>query len=56
MTSPLEKSSSSEWLNFDCPFVRKHYGTHNMQGLQSKYTGKGVTWYSVISSGPGQEG
>lgn len=45
-----------EWLNFDCPFVRKHYDSKNMQGLQEKYTGKKVVWYSVISSGPGQEG
>jgi peroxiredoxin len=45
-----------EWLNFDCPFVRKHYDTKNMQGLQEKYTGKGVKWYSIVSSGPGQEG
>jgi peroxiredoxin len=45
-----------EWLNYDCPFVRKHYDTKNMQGLQQKYTGKGITWYSIISSGAGQEG
>jgi peroxiredoxin len=45
-----------EWLNYDCPFVKKHYGTHNMQNLQKKYTGEGVTWYSIISSGPGEQG
>ena len=22
-----------EWINFDCPFVRKYYGSGNMQAL-----------------------
>ena len=45
-----------EWLNYECPFVRKHYDTKNMQDLQAKYTAKGVKWFSIISSGAGQEG
>ena len=45
-----------EWLNYDCPFVRKHYGGRNMQALQRKYTGKGVVWLSIISSAPGRQG
>jgi peroxiredoxin len=45
-----------EWTNNECPFVGKHYGSGNMQKLQKTYTGKGVTWLSVISSGPGKEG
>lgn len=45
-----------EWTNNDCPFVKKHYGSGNMQKLQKAYTGKGVTWLSVISSAPGQQG
>ncbi len=45
-----------EWLNYDCPFVKKHYGAKNMQALQKTYTGKGVVWLSVISSGKGQQG
>jgi peroxiredoxin len=45
-----------EWLNHDCPFVRKHYGSGNMQKLQKTYTSKGVVWLSVISSAPGQQG
>ena len=45
-----------EWLNYDCPFVKKHYGAKNMQSLQKTYTGKGVVWLSVISSGKGQQG
>ncbi len=27
-----------EWHNPECPFVKKHYESANMQGLQSKYT------------------
>jgi peroxiredoxin len=45
-----------EWHNKDCPFVRKHYQTGNMQKLQKKWTAKNVTWLAVISSAPGKEG
>lgn len=45
-----------EWTNYDCPFVKKHYDSKNMQDLQKKYTDKGVVWISVISSAPGQQG
>ena len=45
-----------EWVNFECPFVGKHYGSGNMQDLQKKYTEKGVTWLSICSSAPGKQG
>jgi peroxiredoxin len=45
-----------EWVNYDCPFVKKHYGSNNMQGLQKKYTAQGIVWLSVNSSAPGKEG
>jgi len=45
-----------EWLNHDCPFVRKHYDGGNMQKLQEKYTEQGAVWLSVISSAPGTQG
>lgn len=45
-----------EWVNYDCPFVKKHYSSNNMQDLQRKYTAKGVIWLSVNSSAPGKEG
>ena len=45
-----------EWLNHDCPFVKKHYGSGNMQKLQQDYTAKGVIWLSIISSAPGKQG
>src|SRR5882757_5076000 len=45
-----------EWFNPECPFVKKHYGSSNMQKLQEEFTGKGVVWLSVDSSAPGKEG
>jgi peroxiredoxin len=45
-----------EWLNHGCPFVRKHYDSGNMQALQKKFTDKGVTWLSIVSSKEGKQG
>ena len=45
-----------EWLNHDCPFVRKFYDGGHMQALQKKYTEKGVVWLVINSSAPGQQG
>lgn len=45
-----------EWTNNECPYVRKHYGSGNMQRLQSEATAQGVVWLSVVSSAPGKEG
>jgi peroxiredoxin len=45
-----------EWFNPDCPFVKKHYGSGNMQKLQEELTAKGVVWLSIESSAPGLEG
>ena len=45
-----------EWFNPDCPFVKKHYGSGNMQKLQEEFTAKGVVWLSIDSSAPGLEG
>lgn len=45
-----------EWINFDCPFVVKHYASHNMQKLQKDYTEKGVVWLSICSSTEGKQG
>ncbi len=39
-----------EWFNPSCPFVMKHYGASNMQGLQKKLTGEDVVWVSVNST------
>ena len=45
-----------EWFNPECPFVKKHYGSDNMQKLQQEYTGKGVVWLTIDSNAPGTEG
>ena len=45
-----------EWANFDCPFVKKHYSSGNMQKLQGDYTQKGVVWLTVNSSALGKQG
>jgi peroxiredoxin len=45
-----------EWTNHDCPFVKKHYGSGNMQAQQKDAAAQGVVWLQVISSAPGQQG
>jgi peroxiredoxin len=45
-----------EWHNQGCPYTRKHYVSGNMQALQKEWTAKGVEWFTVISSAPGQQG
>jgi peroxiredoxin len=45
-----------EWTNNGCPFVQKHYNSHNMQKTQAAATADGVIWLSVISSKPGSQG
>jgi peroxiredoxin len=45
-----------EWHNQGCPYTRKHYESGNMQALQKQWTAKGVAWFTVISSAPGQQG
>ena len=45
-----------EWINYDCPFVAKHYNSKNMQSLQDKYREAGVVWLGVNSSAEGKQG
>ena len=45
-----------EWTNHDCPYVRKHYESGNMQALQKEITAQGVVWLTLISSSPGTQG
>jgi peroxiredoxin len=45
-----------EWHNNGCPYVGKHYDSHNMQQLQKEWTGKGIIWLTVESSAPGTQG
>lgn len=45
-----------EWTNHDCPFVRRHYETGNMQRLQQQAADAGVIWLTIVSSAPGEQG
>ena len=39
-----------EWTNPECPFVRKHYTSNNMQGLQKEWGAKDVVWLAINST------
>ncbi len=45
-----------EWINPECPFVKKFYNAGKMQELQAKYTDEGVVWLLIDSSAPGKQG
>src|ERR1700730_7777636 len=45
-----------EWHNNACPYVGKQYASGDMQKLQKLWTGKGVVWFTVLSSAPGKQG
>ena len=45
-----------EWTNHECPFVKRHYDTNNMQNLQEDFTDDGIIWLSIISSAEGKQG
>ena len=39
-----------EWVNPDCPFVKKFYGSGTMQELQKTWTDQGVVWLAIEST------
>jgi peroxiredoxin len=45
-----------EWTNDGCPYVRKHYGSGNIQAMQKDAADKGIVWLTVISSAKGEQG
>jgi hypothetical protein len=45
-----------EWINPECPFVRRHYESGNMPTLQKEAEAKGIVWISVNSGAKGAEG
>lgn len=45
-----------EWTNPGCPFVKKWYGSGEMQKLQKEATEKGAVWLRINSSAPGKQG
>ena len=45
-----------EWNNPDCPTVKKHYESGNMQKTQAAAASDGVVWLTINSSGEGNQG
>ena len=45
-----------EWNNPECPFVKKHYSTGNMQKTQAAARKDGAVWLTINSSAPGKQG
>ena len=45
-----------EWVNPECPFVKKHYNSGNMPKLQKSAEGEGVVWLTINSAHKGGEG
>ena len=39
-----------EWLNPDCPYVKRHYTAGTMKELATAYDGKGVVWLTINST------
>lgn len=42
-----------EWVNPECPFVKKHYNSANMPALQKEAGARNVVWLSINSTHPG---
>lgn len=45
-----------EWVNPECPFVVKHYGSGNLPAMQAESTAEGVIWLTINSGSPGAQG
>ena len=45
-----------EWNNPECPFVKKHYDSGNMQKTQARAVAGGVVWLTINSSAAGNQG
>ena len=45
-----------EWHNPGCPFVKKHYGSGNMQKAQAAAARDGAVWLTINSGAPGKQG
>lgn len=45
-----------EWHNAECPFVKKHYGSGNMQKLQGRAAADGIVWLTINSGAEGKQG
>ncbi|MCD8571070.1 MAG: redoxin domain-containing protein [Alphaproteobacteria bacterium] len=46
-----------EWTNHECPYVKKHYESGNMQKTQKTAKDEyGVEWVTIVSSADGHQG
>lgn len=45
-----------EWTNPECPYVKKHYSSGNMQALQKAAVDDGAVWLRVNSGAVGKQG
>ena len=45
-----------EWSNPECPAVKKHYESGNMQNSQAAAAADGVVWLTINSSAEGKQG
>jgi glutathione peroxidase-family protein len=45
-----------EWVNPECPFVRKHYESGNIPQLQKSTITDGAVWLLINSGQPGAQG
>ncbi len=45
-----------EWSNPECPFVKKHYDSGNMQKTQAAAAAAGAVWLTINSSAEGNQG
>lgn len=46
-----------EWINFDCPWCKKHYeGTDELVKMQAKVREDGGAWLLICSSAKGKQG
>lgn len=56
LSSYRGKTVVLEWVNPECPFVIKHYGSGNMPATQRAATADGVVWLTINSGVPGEQG
>jgi len=57
LSSYLGKIVILEWINYDCPFVKKFYANSgHMPKLQKEQRDAGVVWISICSSAKGKQG
>lgn len=45
-----------EWVNPECPFVKRHYESGNMPAVQKEATQQGAVWLSINSGGDDDQG